>query len=42
MAQVEEAVRRFKGERAIVFLGHEAFEFSHYLYGMDNLLMALE
>ena len=40
MAQVEEAVRRFKGQRAIVFLGHEAFEFSHYLYGMDNLLMA--
>ncbi len=32
------AVRRFKGERAIVFLGHEAFEFSHYLRGMDNLL----
>jgi len=40
LASLEEAVRRFKGERAIVFLGHDAFEFSHYLYGMDNLLMA--
>ncbi|MFP4026938.1 MAG: uroporphyrinogen decarboxylase family protein, partial [Candidatus Brocadiia bacterium] len=28
-----------KGERAIVFLGHDAFEFSHYLRGMENLLM---
>lgn len=33
------AVERFKGERAIVFLGHDAFEFSHYLRGMENLLM---
>jgi len=36
---LEEAVRRFKGERAIVFLGHDAFEFSHYLHGLDHLLM---
>ncbi len=36
---LQKAVERFKGERAIVFLGHEAFEFSHYLRGMDNLLM---
>ncbi len=36
---LQEAVERFKGQRAIVFLGHEAFEFSHYLRGMDNLLM---
>ncbi|MCD6508360.1 hypothetical protein J7M22_17295 [Candidatus Poribacteria bacterium] len=36
---LEEAVRRFKGEKAIVFLGHDAFEFSHYLRGMENLLM---
>ena len=36
---LKEAVRRFKGEKAIVFLSHDAFEFSHYLYGMDNLLM---
>lgn len=36
---LREAVRRFKGERAIIFLGHEAFEFSHYLRGMDRLLM---
>lgn len=37
---LKEAVRRFKGEKAIVLCCHEAFEFSHYLYGMDNLLMA--
>jgi len=36
---LKEAVKRFKGEKAIVFLGHDAFEFSHYLRGMDNLLM---
>jgi uroporphyrinogen decarboxylase len=35
------AVERFGGERAIVFLTHDAFEFSHYLLGgMDRLLMA--
>jgi uroporphyrinogen decarboxylase len=33
------AVERFKGRRAIVFLAHDAFEFSHYLRGMDRLLM---
>ena len=33
------AVRRFKGEKAIVFLTHDAFEFSHYLRGMSQLLM---
>ncbi len=33
------AVKRFKGEKAIVFLSHDAFEFSHYLHGMDNLLI---
>jgi len=36
---LEAALRRFKGEKAIVFLGHDAFEFSHYLRGMENLLM---
>ena len=36
---LELAVKRFKGKKCIVFLGHEAFEFSHYLRGMDNLLM---
>ncbi len=36
---LELAVKRFKGERCVVFLSHEAFEFSHYLRGMDNLLM---
>lgn len=37
---VLEAVKRFKGERAIVFLGHEAFEYSWYLLGgMDKLFM---
>ncbi|NOZ20824.1 MAG: hypothetical protein GXP25_07015, partial [Planctomycetes bacterium] len=34
------AVKRFGGEKAIVFLGHETFEFSHYLLGgMDKLFM---
>jgi len=33
------AVKRFKGDKCIVFLSHEAFEFSHYLRGMENLLM---
>jgi len=35
---LENYVDRFKGRRAIVFLGHETFEFSHYLLGgMQNL-----
>jgi len=35
-----EAVKRFKGEKAIVFLGHEAFEYSWYLLGgMDKLFI---
>lgn len=33
------AVDKFKGEKAIVFLTHEAFEFSHYLRGLDDLLI---
>lgn len=37
---LKEAVCRFKGEKAIVLCCHEGFEFSHYLYGMDRLLMA--
>lgn len=37
---LEGYVDRFKGERAIVFLGHEAFEFSHYLVGgLQNLFI---
>jgi len=36
---LELALKRFKGEKAIVFLSHDAFEFSHYLRGMTNLLM---
>ena len=36
---LKQAVKRFKGEKAIIFLGHDAFEFSHYLRGLDNLLM---
>ena len=36
---LQAAVERFKGRKAIVFLGHDAFEFSHYLRGMDKLLM---
>lgn len=39
LENLEAAVRRFKGEKAIVFLSHDAFEFSHYLRGMDQLLM---
>jgi len=39
LKSLEMAVERFKGERAVVFLSHEAFEFSHYLRGMENLLM---
>ena len=36
---LREAVKRFEGERAVVFCSHEAFEFSHYLHGMEDLLM---
>lgn len=39
LVTLEKVVNRFKGEKAIVFLGHDAFEFSHYLHGMDHLLM---
>ena len=39
LGDLEAAVERFGGERAIVFLGHDAFEFSHYLRGMENLFM---
>jgi len=35
---LEAAIKRFKGERAVMFLGHDAFEFSHYLRGMTELL----
>ena len=38
---LRQAVKRFKGEKAIFFLGHETFEFSHYLLGgMDKLFLA--
>lgn len=36
---LKSVVKRFKGEKAIIFLTHDAFEFSHYLRGMDNLLI---
>ncbi|MBO3798678.1 MAG: uroporphyrinogen decarboxylase family protein [Thermoproteota archaeon] len=37
---LEAYVDRFKGERAIVFLSHETFEFSHYLVGgLRNLFL---
>ena len=36
---LKNAVKRFKGEKAIIFLTHDAFEFSHYLRGLDNLLV---
>ncbi len=38
LENLERVVKRFKGERAIVFLGHDAFEFSHYLRGLEELL----
>lgn len=35
---LKEIVKRFKGDKAIIFLGHEVFEFSSYLLGgMDKL-----
>ncbi len=38
LAGLREAVRRFKGKRAVVFLTHDAFEWPHYLRGgMENL-----
>jgi uroporphyrinogen decarboxylase len=40
LRSLQAAVRRFKGRRAIVFLTHDGFEFTHYLRGgMDNLFM---
>ncbi|MBM4047952.1 MAG: hypothetical protein FJ279_22860, partial [Planctomycetes bacterium] len=40
LSSLKEAVRRFKGRRAIVFLTHDGFEFPHYLRGgMQNLLV---
>jgi len=40
LATLRGAVARFKGERAIVFLTHDGFEFPHYLRGgMDRLML---
>ncbi len=40
LQSLREAVRRFKGRKAIVFLTHDGFEFPHYLRGgMENLLL---
>lgn len=40
LASMREAVRRFKGKRAIVFLTHDGFEWPHYLRGgMENLFL---
>jgi len=36
---LQQVIERFGGEKAIVFLGHDTFEFCHYLRGMDRLLM---
>lgn len=36
---LESSVKRYGEEMAVVFLSHEAFEFSHYLRGMKNLLI---
>lgn len=40
LESVRDAVGHFKGEKAVVLCCHEGFEFSHYLYGMDNLLIS--
>ena len=37
--RLQEVIERFKGRKAIVFLGHDSFEFSHYLRGMDLIFM---
>lgn len=39
LKSLEDAIKRFKGGKCIVFLSHDAFEFSHYLRGLENLLM---
>ncbi|MGQ9486876.1 MAG: uroporphyrinogen decarboxylase family protein [Armatimonadota bacterium] len=40
LRSLREAVKRFKGKKAIVFLTHDGFEFPHYLRGgMENLLV---
>jgi len=39
MDTLKEAVKRFKGEKAIVFLSNESFFYSFFLRGMENLLM---
>ena len=37
---LKEAVKRFKGEKAITFISNETFEYSHYLLGgMDKLFL---
>jgi uroporphyrinogen decarboxylase len=37
---LKEAVKRFKGQKAITFISHETFEYSHYLLGgMDKLFL---
>ncbi|MBI4531722.1 MAG: hypothetical protein HY709_09365 [Candidatus Latescibacteria bacterium] len=40
LESLREAVKRFKGRKAIVFLTHDGFEFPHYLQGgMEHLLV---
>jgi len=40
-APLKEAVKRFKDEKAIAFIAHETFEYSHYLLGgMENLFLS--
>jgi len=38
---LQEFVRQFKGRKAVVFLGHDSFEFSHYLVGGMSKLFTL-
>ena len=39
LGSLREAVARFKGEKAIVFLTHDGFEFPHNLRGIGELLI---
>ncbi len=39
LERLQEVIERFGGRKAIVFLGHDSFEFTHYLRGMERLLM---
>jgi len=39
LERLGQVIERFGGRKAVVFLGHDSFEFTAYLRGMDRLLM---